>query len=119
MAITPAIDLDEALIVSTGGECTVRQRDLGNQPVGLARIADPNSPGKAIGLRTNHADITTEIDEAVTRAELKTDLRGSIGCIFLPEATKIELHARLAEMKLAVYECHFVEPNEWQHGADR
>ena len=76
MAIAPAIDLDEAFIVPTGGERAVRQRDLGSQPVGVARMADANSPGKAVGLRANHADIATEIDEAVTHAKVGADLRG-------------------------------------------
>jgi hypothetical protein len=65
-------------------------------------------------LRANNANIATEIDKAVTRAEIGADFCGSIGRIFLPEASEIELHAGFSEVKLAGHESYIVESNERQ-----
>ena len=55
MAITSAIDFNEAFIVPTGGERAVRQRDFGDKLFGVAGMPDAASPGLAPGLRTGKA----------------------------------------------------------------
>jgi hypothetical protein len=52
-------------------------------------MTDANSPGKAVGLRADNADITAEIDEAVPCAKVGADFRCPLGCVFFAEAAKI------------------------------
>src|ERR1700761_6064848 len=104
MAITSAIDFNEAFIVATGGERAVRQRDFGDKLFGVAGMPDADSPGLAPGLRSDNANIAAQVDEAVTRAKINAYLRGAIGCIFLSKAAEIELHTGFSEVKLAVHE---------------
>src|SRR5487761_2334538 len=82
-------------------------------------MADADSPGLAVGLRANDANIATQIDQAVTHAKVGADLCGSTGRIFLAQAAKIQLHAGSAKVKLAVCEHQIVEANERQCGVDR
>jgi hypothetical protein len=82
------------------------------------RMTDANFPGKVVGLWTNDADIAPEIDEAVSRAKADTNLCGTISCVFLAEAAKIDLHTRASKVKMSVRERHLVEANEGQYSVD-
>src|ERR1019366_8288999 len=93
VAIAGAVDLDEAFIVAAGRQRAVVQGDLRHQRGGIARMANADPPGLTVGLRTDHADVTAEIDEAMPRSQIAIDLRGTIGRVFLAEAAEVELHA--------------------------
>ena len=82
-------------------------------------MTDANLPGKTVGLRADNANITAEIDEAVLCAKAGTDVCRAVSCVFFAETAKIEFHARLVELELAVREGYPVEANKGQYGVNR
>jgi hypothetical protein len=82
-------------------------------------MADAYSPGTAIGLGTDNANIAAEIDKTVLRTEADTNFCRAIGCVFLAKAAKIELHACFAEVKSADRERYLVEADEGQYSVNR
>jgi hypothetical protein len=64
-------------------------------------MADTYTPGTAVGLGTDNANIAAEINKTVPRTEADTNLCRAIGGVFLAKAAKIELHPGFAKVKSA------------------
>ena len=90
--------LEVTLVVARGCDRAfgnVHRRDDGG--LGLARMADPDVPGRAVRLATDRTHVAAKIDQRMRDAALLQDRRRAIRRVFLADAAEVELHAGLRE----------------------
>ena len=87
-----AVDLDEALVVAARRQSAGRNRERRDQSV-AARMADADTPGRAIGLRAEDREVAGEIHARARDARLVQDGGRAVDRVFLAEAAEVQLHS--------------------------
>src|SRR5881392_3929525 len=97
MAVAPAVDLDEALVVAARRDRAAAEIDRRHHRVGIARMLNADRPRCSIGMRTDNLDVAAEIDQAMPEACFRANYRGAIRSVFFDQTAEVELHPCDAE----------------------
>ena len=97
VAVAFAIELKKSLVITAGGQATAIDRDRGENRCLVARVLDPDHPGTAIGLGSQHPHVTCQVDVAMAQAFRSKHRTGPVGSVFLAEPAEIEFHTSLRQ----------------------
>ena len=95
-----AVDFDEALVVAARRQSAGGDGERGDQAV-AARMADADTPGRAVGLRAEDRKVSGEVHAGARDARLVQHGRGAIDRVLLPETAEIELHSAARKTDVA------------------
>src|SRR5947207_6928550 len=93
MAVAPAVDLDEALVIAAGRDRALKQIERCHDSFRAAWMLDADRPGGSVGMRPDDLDVAAEIDQAVAEASFGAERRGAIRRVFLDHAAEVDFHS--------------------------
>src|SRR5690242_9279972 len=92
MAVTAAVDLEVAFVVSARCHRRITEFDAADQRLRLARMAQADAPRCSVELRADDAHVAAEVHETVPDVVIHADRRDAVRGVFLADAAEIELH---------------------------
>jgi hypothetical protein len=118
MPITLPVYCHAAFIISAACQRPPKQFQSLDRSTSLLRVGDADKPGTAIGMGTDDADITTEIDESMRNIVLHADRGGPVCGIFLDDTPQVQLHPCSTEFKPGFAPVQTLPPDNFQNFAD-
>src|SRR5207253_3493474 len=97
MAVAPAVDLDEALVIAAGRDRALKQIERCHDSLRNAWMLDADRPGRSVGMRPDDLNVAAKIDQAVAKACLRAERRGAIRRVFLDHAAEVDFHSSKTE----------------------
>ncbi len=98
VAVPPAADVEVPLVVAARRERAGREVEARHGGVVAARMADADAPRRAVGLRSDRADVAAQVHEPVAQSALEEDRRDAVRRVFLADAAEVDLHARARQV---------------------
>ncbi len=93
VAVAAPVDLEEALVVATGGHRRIRELQRRDQFAADARVPDADTPLCSVGPKAHRTHVTAEVRESVLDPAFGADRRDTVRRVFLADPAEIDFHA--------------------------